>query len=164
MSNAIMSRFDVIFILLDRPDADRLVGLFCLYSISLLTLMCDRDHLLSEHVIALHRGAKDDEPSQRPGSSRIGKHNCHEHARTLAQRLELTAGQVRDKTRQNETKRDSSTCMRKRLCTSRVRLAAAALLMPRCLATVHATGVGPAASNNHAQVHSVRTQILPSHP
>jgi hypothetical protein len=66
--------------------------------------MCDRDHLLSEHVIALHRGAKDDEPSQRPGSSRIGKHNGHEHARTLAQRLELTAGQVRDKSRRNETK------------------------------------------------------------
>ena len=83
MSNAIMSRFDVIFILLDRPDEDR-------------------DHLLSEHVIALHRGTKEDEPSQRPGGSRIGRHNGHEHARTLAQRLELTAGQVRGR---NETRR-----------------------------------------------------------
>ena len=76
MSNAIMSRFDVIFILLDRPDEDR-------------------DHLLSEHVIALHRHSapKQDEPSQR-SSSRVNRHNGQEHARTLAQRLQLTAGQV----------------------------------------------------------------------
>ena len=76
MSNAIMSRFDVIFILLDRPDQDR-------------------DHLLSEHVIALHRGAQQEEPSQR-SVSRMSTHVGHEHSRTLTQRLQLAAGQPWD--------------------------------------------------------------------
>jgi DNA helicase MCM8 len=38
MGSALLSRFDLIFILLDRPDEDR-------------------DHLLSEHVLALHSGS-----------------------------------------------------------------------------------------------------------
>jgi len=50
MSAAMLSRFDLIFILLDKPDADR-------------------DALLSEHVMSLHARGKG--PS-RPGSSRPG--------------------------------------------------------------------------------------------
>ena len=77
MSNAVMSRFDVIFILLDRPDQDR-------------------DHLLSEHVIAQHRGTREDHTSsQRPGS-RVGRHEGHQYARTLAQRLQLVVGEAWD--------------------------------------------------------------------
>ena len=37
MGSALLSRFDLVFILLDTPDEDR-------------------DHLLSEHVMALHAG------------------------------------------------------------------------------------------------------------
>lgn len=40
MSSALLSRFDLVFILLDRPDEER-------------------DLLLSEHVMALHAGTDD---------------------------------------------------------------------------------------------------------
>mmetsp|Transcript_40410 Transcript_40410/g.92235 ORF Transcript_40410/g.92235 Transcript_40410/m.92235 type:complete len:536 (-) Transcript_40410:110-1717(-) len=68
MSPAIMSRFDVVFILLDSPDADR-------------------DHLLSEHVMARHRGSS---VMSTPSSACFAHSAASGNAPGLNQRLQLT--------------------------------------------------------------------------
>jgi len=73
MSPAIMSRFDVVFILLDSPDEDR-------------------DHLLSEHVMARHRGASAHATLSATRSHAV----AHGAAPSLSQRLQLDPGAAFD--------------------------------------------------------------------
>ena len=75
MSRAIMSRFDVIFILLDNPDMER-------------------DQMLSEHVMAMHRGPKT-ENSNNPRKFGL-EISSSQTSPSLSQRLQIQPGEVWD--------------------------------------------------------------------
>lgn len=77
MGSALLSRFDLVFILLDKPDEDI-------------------DSMLSEHVMALHAGktrlaASSSAPHQQMSAEELAAKNIYEMEKPLSERLRVAA-------------------------------------------------------------------------
>ncbi|XP_075973567.1 minichromosome maintenance 8 factor recombination-defective [Anticarsia gemmatalis] len=76
LNSALLSRFDLVFILLDQPDEKM-------------------DAMLSEHVLALHSGTKGKSSSKPSLNASINTSQC-DNETSLSQRLRLKPGEVID--------------------------------------------------------------------